>query len=61
MNDGLYIIIELGAGFAAIIAFLVTFLTTFRRWVLERITRRLSSKLPDSRNADGTMEPGAGS
>jgi hypothetical protein len=93
MNDGLYIIIELGAGFAAIIAFLVTFLTTFRRWVLERIdrdldphlakrdaslakhacqareaalqakheTRRLSSKLPDNQNADGSTKPGAAS
>jgi regulator of protease activity HflC (stomatin/prohibitin superfamily) len=107
MNDGLYKIIELGAGFAAIMAFLVTFLTTFRRWVLERIdrdldphlakrdaslakyarqareaakqaaetaseareaalqakheTRRLSSKLPDNQNADGSTKPGAAS
>src|SRR5579863_5158146 len=107
MNDGLYIIIELGASFAAIIAFLVTFLSSFRRWVLDRIdrdidphlakrdassakyarqareaakqaagmaneareaalqakheTRRLSSKLPDNRNADGSTKPGAAS
>jgi F0F1-type ATP synthase membrane subunit b/b' len=114
MNDGLYIAIELGAGFVAIIAFLVTFLTSFRRWVLERIdrdidphlakrdaslakyarqaretakqaaeaakqaaemageareaalqakheTRRLSGKLPDNRNADGSTKPGAAS
>jgi hypothetical protein len=39
MNDGQYIIIELGAGFAAIIAFLVTFLSSFRRWVLDRVDR----------------------
>jgi len=45
MNDGLYIIIELGAGFAAIISFLVTFLSSFRRWVLVRIDRDIDPHL----------------
>ena len=104
MRNELYIIIELGAACAAIIAFIVTFLTMFRKLVLDLLdrdidrhlakrdasvakyarqardaakqaaetarearetalqakheTRRLSSKIPDGRNAYESIKPG---
>jgi hypothetical protein len=45
MNDSLYIVVELGAGVAAIITFLITFLALFRKWVLARIYRDLEPHL----------------
>lgn len=39
MHDSLYIVVELGAGFAAIITFMFAFLGIVRRWVLKRICR----------------------
>jgi hypothetical protein len=37
MDQSLYIFVEIGAGFAAIITFMFAFLTIIRRWVLKRI------------------------
>lgn len=45
MHDSLYIVVEIGAGFAAIITFMATFVTVFRKWVLDRIDRDLAPHL----------------
>jgi hypothetical protein len=37
MNQSLYIFVEIGAGFAAIITFMFAFLAIIRRWILKRI------------------------
>jgi hypothetical protein len=47
MHDSLFIIVEIGAGFAAIITFMATFVTVFRKWVLDRIDRDLGPHLAD--------------
>lgn len=45
MDESLYVFVEIGAGFAAIITFMFTFLTMFRRWVLKRIYRDIEQHL----------------
>ena len=55
MGESLYIFVEIGAGFAAIITFMFAFLTIVRRWVLQRIYRDIElhqAKRGDS--ADGS-------
>jgi len=51
MHDSLYIAVEIGACFAAIITFLVTCLTFFRRWVLNQIARDISPHLTNKNDS----------
>jgi hypothetical protein len=45
MDKSLYIFVEIGAGFAAIITFTFAFLAIIRRWVLKRIYRDIELHL----------------
>ena len=53
MGESLYIFVEIGAGFAAIITFMFAFLTIVRRWVLQRIYRDIEPYLAEREHSAG--------
>lgn len=55
MDRSLYIFVEIGAGFAAIITFMFAFLTIIRRWVLKQIYHDIELHLAKRGSADGCM------